>query len=189
LATGFLVVEKMVFLFFEFLGGSNAVCAITVALPVMFEIPMFQVAPVLLRKYGVRWLLLVANVALLVCIFGYTLIPQGHTWLVFLLEPLHGVTYAGSQSAAVEYVQRNMPRGSEASGQGIVNLIRGSGAVLGLWLGGLLMQESWGPRVMYRAFATTIAIGTAIFATVRYWDFRKDDKHQYERIEDVAITV
>jgi Na+/melibiose symporter-like transporter len=53
MTTGFSVVENLVFLFFEFLGGSNTICAITVVLTVIFEIPIFQIAPSLLRKHGV----------------------------------------------------------------------------------------------------------------------------------------
>lgn len=58
-----------------------------------------------------------------------------------------------------------MPEGAEASGQGTVNLIRGSGNVLGLWLGGL--HDSFGPRVMHRAFVTAATVGMSVFATVR----------------------
>lgn len=86
--------------------------------------------------------------------------------MVLLIEPLHGFTYAGSQVAAVEYVNRNMPEGSEASGQGIVNLIRGSANVIGLWLGGFL-QDAFGPRVMYRVFVAAVTVGISVFATVR----------------------
>jgi len=63
LNTGFSVVKKMVFLFLEFLGGSNTVCGITVAVTVVFEIPMFHIAPAMLRKHRVGWLLLLACAA------------------------------------------------------------------------------------------------------------------------------
>jgi hypothetical protein len=190
LATGLSVVENLVFLFFEFLGGSNTICGITVALTVLFEIPIFQIAPLLLRTYGVGWLLLLANVAFVVRIIGYTLIPQGATWWLFLLEPLHGLTYAGSQSAAVEYVHQTLPSpGLEASGQGIVNLIRGSGSVLGLLWGGVL-QDQFGPRVMYRVFATIITLGMTFFATVRCRYPQQEES--YQRVaeeEEPALTV
>ena len=119
----------------------------------------------LLRKYGVGVLLLAANVAFIIRIIGYTLIPEGHIVWLFVLESLHGVTYACSQAAAVEYVDSNMPTGKEASGQGIVNLARGFGSVLGLFLGGLL-QDTYGPRTMYRIFAMTVTTGTLVFGYV-----------------------
>jgi MFS family permease len=166
LNTGFSVVENMVFLFFEFLGGSNTLCAITVALTVIFEIPVFSLAPRILRKHGVGSMLMLANVAFWIRIVGYTLIPQGHSSWVLLLEPLHGFTYAGAQTAAVEYVNQRVPRGSQASGQGIVNFVRGLANVLGLWAGGVL-QDSFGPRIMYRVFITAVTFGMAVFGTVQ----------------------
>jgi hypothetical protein len=182
LASGLSVVENMVFLFFEYLGGSNTICGITVALTVMFEVPIFQVAPGLLRKYGAGLLLLAANAAFVIRIIGYTIIPDGHIFWVLLLEPLHGVTYACSQTAAVEYVGERMPRGAESSGQGIVNFIRGSGSVIGLCLGGVI-QDKLGPRVMYRLFAFTITIGMSIFTLVRC----KSQEEHYDIVVEVLV--
>ncbi|CAB9513042.1 expressed unknown protein [Seminavis robusta] len=166
LNTGFSVVENLVFLFFEFLGASHTLEGITVALTVVFEIPVFSLAPVLLKRHGVGLFLVMANVAYLIRVIGYTLIPQGHSWLVFLVEPLHGFTYAGAQASAVEFVNQHVPRGSEASGQGIVNFVRGLASVLGLISGGWL-QEHCGPRFMYRVFIVCVAVGTASFVSVR----------------------
>ena len=166
LASGLSIVENLVFLFFEQLtNGNTTICGLTVACTVLFEIPVFQISPMLLRKYGVGVLLLAANVAFIIRIIGYTLIPEGHIVWLFVLESLHGVTYACSQAAAVEYVDSNMPTGKEASGQGIVNLARGFGSVLGLFLGGLL-QDTYGPRTMYRIFAMTVTTGTLVFGYV-----------------------
>lgn len=182
LASGLSVVENMVFLFFEYLGGSNTICGITVALTVMFEVPIFQVAPKLLRKYGAGLLLLTANVAFVMRIVGYTVIPDGHILWVLLLEPLHGVTYACSQTAVVEYVAERMPRGAEASGQGIVNFVRGIGSVIGLCLGGVI-QDTLGPRVLYRLFAFTITIGMSIFTLVRC----KSQEEHYDTVAEVFV--
>jgi uncharacterized membrane protein len=77
MTTGFSVVENMVFLLFEFLGGSNTICAITVVLTVLFEIPIFQIAPSLLRNYAVGWMLLLACGTFWIRNVGYTLIPEG----------------------------------------------------------------------------------------------------------------
>ena len=52
-SAGMAVVESLLFLYFEFLSGSNTLCGLTVALTVLFEIPIFHIAPTLLRPYGV----------------------------------------------------------------------------------------------------------------------------------------
>jgi hypothetical protein len=165
LASGLSVVENMVFLFFEMLGGSNTICGITVLLTVLLELPMFHFAPQLLERYGPGSLLLAAGGSFIIRIMGYTFIPEGQLWMVLLLEPLHGITYAGSQTAAVEFIGSQMPAGYESSGQGIVNLIRGSGSVLGLWLAGNI-QATLGPRIMYRGFAIVISTAMLCFGYI-----------------------
>ena len=167
LSSGMSVVESLVFLFFEFLGGSNAMCGMTVALTVMFEIPIFHVAPMLLRRLGAGSLLLIAGVSYIVRVIGYTLVPKGHIALVLLLEPLHGVTFACAQTSTVDFAAHVMPKGSEASGQGLLGVFKGVGSVAGLFLGGLL-QETLGPRIMYRIFATTVALGMLVLSVATW---------------------
>jgi Na+/melibiose symporter-like transporter len=168
LSSGQAVVESLIFLFFEFLGGSNTLCSWTVLLTVLFEIPLFHLAPVLLERFGEGFLLLVANASFVSRVVGYTLIPQGKVLYVLLFEPLHGITYALSTTASVEFVARHMPAGYQASGQGIVGFFKGLGSVMGLFLGGILMDEV-GPRTMYRLFALTAAIGMMVFGCVVHY--------------------
>jgi len=187
LNSGFSVVENLVFLFLEFLGASNTLCAWTVLFTVLFEVPIFFTAPTLLRKYGVGGLLLLACLAYWIRVVGYTLLPSGHAAWVLFLEPLHGITYAGAQSAAVEFVQQRMPPGSEAGGQGLVNFVRGVASVIGLWAGGFL-QQTWGPRFMYRVFVVAVSIGMGVFGIAR-WN-EGDEKRDYDRVpEAVDLTV
>jgi len=185
LNTGFSVVENMVFLFLEFLGGSNTVCGITVAVTVVFEIPMFHIAPAMLRKYGVGWLLLLACAAFWIRVMGYTMIPEGQPWWILLLEWLHGFTYAGAQSSAVEFVTQQMPPGLEASGQGIVNFVRGMASIIGLYAGGAL-QDAFGPRVMYRVFVAAVTVGMTLLAVVRCKYPSEQEQARYDPIPDVS---
>ena len=164
------VVESLVFLFFEFLGGSNTMCGRTVALTVSFEIPIFFLAPQLLHRLSSQSLLVVAACSYIVRVVGYSLIPKGHVVLVLLLEPLHGVTYACAQTSTVHFVALNMPKGCEASGQGLLGVFKGLGSVTGLLLGGIL-EQSLGPRIMYRIFAAIVTVGmAAVLAVGSYSD-------------------
>ena len=163
LSSGTSVVESLVFLFFEFLGGSNTMCGITVALTVMIEIPIFHVAPWLLHKVGAGMLLQIASASYIVRVVGYTLIPKGHMALVLLLEPLHGVTYACAKTSSVDFVAQLVPKGCEASGQGLLGLFQGIGSVAGLFFGGML-EEQLGPRIMYRIFALIVLVGMSVFS-------------------------
>jgi predicted MFS family arabinose efflux permease len=181
LSSGFAVVENMVFLFFEFLGGSNTLNGITTALTVMFEVPIFHLAPSLLHTFGPALLLQAANLAYIVRVVGYTVVPQ--VWWVLAIEPLHGVIYGCSQTAGVEFVSDLVPLGYEASGQGLLFLFRGLGGIGGLALGGYLEQHV-GPRTMYRMFASVVATGaTMLLVTELTCGTRAERRHLSEQGE------
>jgi Na+/melibiose symporter-like transporter len=164
LASGQAVVDKMVFLFFEFLGSSFTLMSLTVLLTVMFEIPIFHVAPAILKKIGSSGMLLLASFSYITRVIGYTLIPAGKTYLVLFFEPLHGVTYACSQSAGVDFASKLIPDpGMEASGQGFLQFFVGGGSAVGLLLGGFL-EETLGPKEMYRVSSVIVFFGSLVFA-------------------------
>jgi hypothetical protein len=166
------LVENLIFLFFEVLGSSYSLMGATVVLTVLFEIPIFHVAPTLLQRYGSGWMLLTASASYIVRVIGYTLIPNNNNnggnkiglgYYILLLEPLHGVTFACATTAGVDFVSGCLPPGYDASGQGLLQLVTGVGSVLGL-LGGGWVEEEWGPRVMYRIAAVVVLVGNSGFA-------------------------
>merc|ERR1711976_1010661 len=99
LSIGTSVVENLIFLFFEKLGASNTICAISVVVTVVFEIPIFHFSSELLNMYGAANLQIVACIAYVIRVVGYTFIPKDHVVLVLFFEPLHGVTYACSKTS------------------------------------------------------------------------------------------
>ena len=158
LSIGAAVVESLIFLYFEVLGSTYTLCAVTVLLTVMFEIPIFHVAPKLLKTYGSTNMLLMACFCYMTRVLGYSIVPKGHPWWVLLFEPLHGVTYACASLSSVDFVAQFVPKGYEASGQGMLYSLRGFGSVVGLLFGGYF-EDLIGPRIMYRVLATNVAIG------------------------------
>jgi MFS family permease len=84
-----------------------------------------------------------------------------------VVEPMHGITYACSQTAVVDFVAQLMPVGYEATGQGLVYVVRGLGNVCGLLVGGWT-QETWGARTLYRGAAVVVSLGSAILALASY---------------------
>jgi MFS family permease len=166
LAIGQVLVDSLVFLLFEVLGSSYTTMGWTVVLTVLFEVPIFAAAPFLLERLGTSILLLLASVCYAVRVLAYGAIPQGRVLYALLVEPLHGVTYACSQTAAVHFFARNVRAassapGSEAAAQGILQVVKGAGSVLGLALGGLA-TDTVGPRAMYRASAGIVALGSTV---------------------------
>jgi Na+/melibiose symporter-like transporter len=172
LAVGQILVDSLVFLLFEYLGGSYSVMGLTVVLTVLFEIPIFSLAPWMLDRIGPPALLMVAGGCYVVRSVAYSVVPRGHVLYALLVEPLHGVTYACGQTASVDFIARGhpllvLPPGFEASSQGLLQAIKGAGSVLGLVAGGLA-EDTVGPRVMYRFSAGAVALGCSVFAVAFY---------------------
>mmetsp|Transcript_12433 Transcript_12433/g.19144 ORF Transcript_12433/g.19144 Transcript_12433/m.19144 type:complete len:461 (+) Transcript_12433:129-1511(+) len=163
LCTGFSVVENLNFLYFEYLGASNSLNGLTVALTVLFEIPIFHIAPKLLKHFGSSALLQIANVTLILRLIGYILVPDGRVHFVLFFEPLHGIILGCLQTASVDFVSQLMPCGHEASGQGLLVMFHGLAGILGLSLAGIL-EQNLGPRLMYRTLGFIVATGLAVFA-------------------------
>jgi hypothetical protein len=169
-SSGQAVVDQLIFLYFgDELGSSYTVMGATVVLTVIFEIPIFYIAPVLLQKWGPGPLIPLAAVSYVSRVIGYSLLtnPIHVLWL----EPLHGVTYACMATAGVEIVvtlQRGSSsptttaQGAPSTGQSALQVLTGIGSISGLVVGGWL-QETLGPRIMYRVAALVVSIGASVF--------------------------
>merc|ERR1711884_46530 len=162
LSMGTSVVENLIFLFFESLGASYTLCGFSVLVTVVFEIPIFYFAPRLLDRIGPMMLQNIACITYIVRVIGYTFIPNKQSALVLLFEPLHGVTYACSKTSNVDFAAKTSRKGYEASTQGVLSFLLGIGAVVGLALGGLI-EQSFGPALLYRSYALIVAVGLILF--------------------------
>eukprot|EP01083_Nonionella_stella_P078495 214871_1 len=158
LNVGFAVIENLVFLFYQaVLGSSFTMCGISVLFTIVLEIPVFYASPTLLHSLGPGNMLILACAAYVFRTIGYVLVPKMGL-IVFALDLLHGITYACAQSASVAYIASIMPDSYEASGQGILMLIKGMGGAIGLVLGGVA-QEYIGSRALYACLSSLVAFG------------------------------
>lgn len=158
---GMMVVKNLQFLFFvNELAASNILCGITVIVTIIFEIPLFAVAPDLLRRFGATWLTIFAALTYSVRAIGYAFVPSA--WAALVLEPLHGVTFAAVQTASVAYVAQRTPSGGDACVQGLVSLLRSAGGVVGTATGGVIMQAASG-RLLYFCTGTLVLVSTLLF--------------------------
>lgn len=157
---GMSVVENLIFLYFEFLGGSDTLCGVTVAVTVLFELPIFHFAHDILQwMKSPVWMFQWGCLAYVVRVVGYSVVPESHAPWVLLLEPLHGVTIGFVLTGSVVFVDSLMPRGYESSGQGFLSSIMGLGQFVGLCVGGALEG-----RVLYRVLASIVALGSLVLA-------------------------
>jgi len=165
------VVENLIFLYFENLGTSYTICGVSVLVTVVFEIPVFYFAPQILDRVGPEMMQKVACLAYIVRVLGYTFIPKDYGALVLLLEPLHGVTYGCAKTSSVHFAGQVSVEGYEASAQGVLSLVVGIGSMVGLLAGGLI-EETFGPVVLYRSYAVVVALGLTLFYMGEKLDLR-----------------
>lgn len=118
----------------------------------------------MLEHLGPGRMLVLACVAFIFRTIGYVIVPAMGP-VVFALDLFHGITYACSQAASVAYVAQIMPDSYEASGQGLLLLIRGMGGTIGLILGGIA-QEFVGARILYAALGFIITCGMSTLIIV-----------------------
>lgn len=109
---------------------------------------------------GPEKLLSIACVAYIARTVGYVLVPEMN-FVVISLDLLHGISFACSQIAGVQFVASVMPDTYEASGQGVLLIIRGAGATIGLFAGGI-MEEKLGGRGLYACLSAVVTFGLAI---------------------------
>ncbi len=169
LSMGTSIVENLIFLFFQELGASSAICGASVVVTVIFEVPIFQYSGQILEKLGAEALQKIACFAYVIRVVGYTFIPQDHVALILLFEPLHGVTYACSKTSSVEFASKLSPSGFESTGQGVMTLLQGMGVIFGLSMGGWI-EDTFSAVTLYRSYAVVVGVGLVIFHIATYLD-------------------
>lgn len=106
-------------------------------------------------------LLILAGVCYATRVTAYTLFQD--PWLVLTVEPLHGITFAFKQIAAVHYCAAIAPPGFETSAQGFKDVVVQLGVITGTFGGGAVMQR-FGSVVMFRCAAGMVAVAMTCFA-------------------------
>uniref|UniRef100_A0A7S2FU78 Major facilitator superfamily associated domain-containing protein n=1 Tax=Florenciella parvula TaxID=236787 RepID=A0A7S2FU78_9STRA len=101
-------------------------------------------------------------------VVGYTMVPPSHGWLVLILEPLHGITYACSKTALIEFVARETEMGFEATAQGVMqSLTSGVAPLVALPLAGFI-TDSVGANYLYRGAACMVMVALGLQLAMPY---------------------
>jgi hypothetical protein len=88
-----------------------------------------------------------------------------HRHLLILTHSRAGVTFACSQLAAVQYCAQIAPRGLETSAQGLKSTVQGVGGVIGVYIGGNIL-DSYGAIILYRGCSALVAVTTVGYCIV-----------------------
>ena len=160
-------VENYLFLFLiQKLDAPVYLCGLTITVMVLGEVPIFRASNWLLKKIGILGLLWLSHAAYIIRVFGYTLLPHGerkYSYFILLLEPLHGLTYAGMWLASVEYGARIVPTHLQGTMQGLLGgIYNGLGDSFGSLVGGYI-YNTYGPVWMYRHTGAIIFLWMIIF--------------------------
>jgi MFS transporter, PPP family, 3-phenylpropionic acid transporter len=152
------------------LNAPDILLGISVTTTVVVEIPLFHVSAWLLRRVGVRGLIVAAHLGYIFRVVGYTLLEN--PWAVLPIELLHGLTFAAFWAAGVAHMQACAPEGLEASAQGFFGgTYGGAGAAIGAAAGGAVYQ-AWGPTVLFLGTAAAMTASLLFFLAT----FRAHDK-------------
>ncbi|CAJ1365383.1 unnamed protein product [Effrenium voratum] len=112
-----------VFLVQDFDHAPKVIIGAATAVMCLFEIPVFKYISSLWTKrgYSLVGVLWFAEFVMALRCLLYAVVPKTQPWLVLLIEPLHGFTFAAVWNATVEYAQRLATPGTEAKMQALIN--------------------------------------------------------------------
>jgi len=85
------------------LGGAATLCGLALFVECAVEVPVMRAADGLLARHGSKTLVVVVLLLYAARCAGYALLTYfpGRPWLVLLVEPLHGITFALFYTAGV----------------------------------------------------------------------------------------
>lgn len=151
---GFSMVEGMLFLLLSQMHAGTQLCGLTVVFTVIFELPIFHYAKLLIARLGTKHMIVLGQLALVTRAAVYANMTEA--WMAPLIEPLHGVTFALVWAAGTHHVAETQVSGEglEASAQGLLQVcFSGIGPIIGLWVGGQIFEHV-GSRAVYGIFAS-----------------------------------
>ncbi len=158
------LVEGLFFLFFtKELQASNMLCGLSVAITVSFEVPIFHHSAWLLKRFNNHQLMTASCLAYIFRVIWYT--STSNPWMVLVVEPLHGITFACKALAAVHYAAELAPPGLQTSAQGLSNTVQCMGVITGSVLGGYLM-DTRGSVFLYRSAALLSGVTLCLYLAV-----------------------
>lgn len=111
---------------------------------VIFEVVVFLASTHCLRAIGIYWMLILAQMAMVIRGWAYVFIPAEarFLWAVYGVELLKGIAFGLTQSAGVRLASELVPPGLEATAQslytGMYSMFPG---VLAAFVGGRVYQE------------------------------------------------
>jgi len=141
-------IQLYLFLWLQDLGGSNFLMGLTMVITIAGEVPCFYIYVSVLKKIGPRRILGLGSAAYIVRMLWYTLLGVGKLqspWFVFVVELLHGLTFAWMFGSCSVYAYLISPPQIRSTAVQFLNSVYlGAGGVLGSFVGGVIYQYGGG---------------------------------------------
>jgi MFS family permease len=158
---GMATINNYLFIYMEGLGASKSLMGVALMVATASEIPALFFGNQFLRRFGARGLLIIAMATIGLRLICYSLTTL--TWIVLLIQLVHGLTFAIILIAGVSYADQVAPAGMKATTQGMFSgTLMGFGAATGGLLGGVLM-ERFQPAGMYGIVGAIVLVSLVAF--------------------------
>ena len=141
------------------MGASSVMTGIALSTASLSAIPLFFLAPAILKKKSSMVVMRYSILILALRCFLYTQIKDPQ--YILPIQLLHGLTFSLFWAAGVLYVKRMIPNGYDTSGQSLfVAMYFGLGGLAGNYVGGMIFAK-WGCNTMF-----LVGTATAILAVM-----------------------
>jgi oligosaccharide:H+ symporter len=115
-------------LYLRSLGIDTAAIGLASGMASLSELPIMMLSPLLLKRLGVKWLLIIGLSVAVVRWLGYTIFTDYP--MLFFFTLLHGVAFASFYVASVTFLDQRVPLPLRTTGQ---TLFYGTSFGLGTW--------------------------------------------------------
>ena len=167
------------------LGGAATLCGLALFVECAVEVPVMRAADGLLAQHGSKTLVVVVLLLYAARCAGYALLTYfpGRPWLVLLVEPLHGITFALFYTAGVVGAKARMPSDRQTLAQGLFSAAFNGGAGVGAALGGLGVRRI-GYRNTFLVFTAGFMVATVAAFLHLVDDRPPEDERRWQRPRD-----
>ncbi|MDI6602029.1 MAG: MFS transporter [Thermoanaerobacteraceae bacterium] len=155
------VSENFLGVYIDYLKGSSGIIGLAWMLAALSEIPVFYYTSKLIKKLGLRTVLMISLILvfLRVLLYGISTTPL----MVLIVHGVSGLDYATFSAAAINFVSRHTPDSLKTTGQTMYTMISfGLGGMAGNIAGGIII-DLLGLKAMYMFFSIVILISLIIF--------------------------
>lgn len=139
---------------------------------VIFEALIFFCSAHLIRRFGLYWILILAQLAMVVRGWSYVWMAPvpANWWIVYLVELLKGVAFGLTQSAGIKIANDIVPSGLEATSQSLYSgMYAFLPGVIAAFVGGRIYQ-TFGSTTLFVSTAVISTVALLLFILKYSWD-------------------